>query len=53
MKETKKSKGQVGVMPEATFTVNEDLKKYTGPEFEPPKLKRIREKFSSPIIIHR
>ena len=38
---------------ETVFTVNEELNKYKGPEFEPPKLKGIREKFSKGIIIHR
>jgi hypothetical protein len=35
------------------FTTNEALNKYKGPEFEPPKLKGIREKFSRGYIIHK
>jgi hypothetical protein len=54
MKEQKKTKEQVvEKRPEMQFTVNEELNKYKGPEFEPPKLKGIREKFSRGIIIHR
>ena len=29
-----------------TFTVDESLDKYKAPEFESPKLKKVREKFS-------
>jgi hypothetical protein len=54
MKEAKKGKGLIDKMLEGTtFTINEELSKYSGPEFEPPKLKKIREKFKGPIIIHR
>jgi hypothetical protein len=54
MKEQKEHKEQVvEKRPEMQFTINEDLNKYKGPEFEPPKLKKVREKFSKGIIIHR
>ncbi len=29
------------------FTVNDDLNKYRGPEFEPPKLKLVKENLAS------
>jgi len=53
MKNQKNKEKVVEKMPEVKFTINEDLNKYSGPEFEPPKLKGIREKFSKGIIIHR
>jgi hypothetical protein len=54
MKDAKKNKEEVvekkfGM----TFTIDESLNKYKGPEFEPPKLKEIQKKFSKGIIIHR
>jgi len=33
------------------FTVDESLNKYKGPEFESPKLKIAKEKFSKPVVI--
>jgi len=54
VKGQKKNKEQVvEKMPDLVFTIDESLNKYKGPEFEPPKLKGIREKFSKGIIIHR
>ena len=54
MKDKKKNKEQVvEKMFGMEFTIDESLNKYKGPEFEPPKLKGIREKFSKGIIIHR
>jgi hypothetical protein len=43
----KDKKPQVEKMFGMTFTLNEDLDKYTGPEFESPKLKKAEEKFKS------
>jgi len=54
MKEQKKEKAQIVENKfEMKFTVDESLNKYKGPEFEPPKLKEIRKRFSKGIIIHR
>jgi hypothetical protein len=53
MKSQKKTKENVETMPEVKFTVNEELNKYRAPEFEPPKLKGIKEKFSKGIVILR
>jgi len=54
MKESKKSKVEViEKVFGSELTIDESLNKYKGPEFEPPKLKGIREKFSRPIIIHK
>ncbi|HEY8781644.1 MAG TPA: hypothetical protein VIM16_08530 [Mucilaginibacter sp.] len=54
MKEQKKNKEQVvEKMFGMEFTVDESLSKYKGPEFEPPKLKEIRKRFSKGVIIHR
>ena len=52
MKEVKKNQDLIDKMlAGTTFTTNEELSKYRGPEFEPPKLKKIREKFKGPVII--
>jgi hypothetical protein len=47
MKDQKKdTEPQVEKMFGMTFTVDENLNKYKAPEFESPKLKKVREKFS-------
>jgi hypothetical protein len=54
MKEQKKNKEKVvEKMFGMELTTNEALNKYRGPEFEPPKLKGINEKFKNGYIIHR
>ena len=54
MKEQKKDKEKVVEKArEMVYTTNEALNKYRGPEFEPPKLKGINEKFKNGYIIHR
>jgi hypothetical protein len=54
MKEQEKKKEKVvEKMFGMEFTTNEALNKYKGPEFEPPKLKDIRKRFSKGIIIHK
>jgi len=54
MKAQKKDKEQVV---ERLFglelTVDDSLDKYKGAEFESPKLKKIREKISGPVLITR
>jgi hypothetical protein len=47
MKDQKKDiKPQVEHTFGMTFTVDESLNKYKAPEFESPKLRKVREKFS-------
>jgi hypothetical protein len=53
MKEQKKNKEQaIEKIFGMKFTTNEALNKYKGPEYEAPKLKEIRKRFSKGIIIH-
>jgi hypothetical protein len=47
-----KSNGEIK-QPEMVFTVDHSLDKYSGPEFDPPKLKKVKERFSKGVIIHR
>ncbi len=49
----KDKKPKVEVINGMTFTTNDELKKYLAPEYEPPKLKGIREKFKNGINIKR
>ena len=54
MKEQKKNKEKAAEKTrEMVFTTDESLNKYKGPEFEPPKLKGIRERFKNGYIIHQ
>ena len=54
MKEQKKDKEQVvEKMFGMEFKTNEDLNKYRGPEYQPPKLKEIQKRFSKGLIIHK
>jgi hypothetical protein len=54
MKEEKKDEEKVvAKMFGMELTTNEALNKYKAPEYEAPKLKEIKKKFSKGIIIHR
>jgi hypothetical protein len=55
MKTTKEKETDILVKKSSDLHVktNPSLDKFRGEEFEPPKLKKIREKFKNPVIIQR
>jgi hypothetical protein len=38
---------------EVTYTIDESPNKYKAPEFESPKLKKVKEKFAKDVFIKR